>query len=93
MNVSLTPELESYVAAKVKSGGYASASEVVREALRVLQYEENSKEAWTGEVQTRLATSMQQAQDGNFQEFASAKELLDFVKASGKQDRAPKANG
>jgi len=34
MNVSLTPELERYVKAKVKSGYYNNASEVVREALR-----------------------------------------------------------
>jgi Arc/MetJ-type ribon-helix-helix transcriptional regulator len=34
MNVSLTPELERYVRAKVKSGYYNNASEVIREALR-----------------------------------------------------------
>ena len=33
MNVSLTPELEQYVSAKVESGRYNSASEVVREAF------------------------------------------------------------
>lgn len=36
-NVSLTPALDAYVRAKVDSGRYASASEVVREALRLLQ--------------------------------------------------------
>ena len=35
MNVSLTPELEAYVQSRVKSGQYTSASEVVREALRL----------------------------------------------------------
>ena len=34
MHVSLTPELESMVKERVKSGMYSSASEVVREALR-----------------------------------------------------------
>ncbi len=34
MNVSLTDELESVVAEKVKSGLYNNASEVVRDALR-----------------------------------------------------------
>ncbi len=34
MNVSLTPELEKAVKAKVASGLYGNASEVVREALR-----------------------------------------------------------
>lgn len=36
MNVSLTPELEKMVADRVRSGRYASASEVIREALRLL---------------------------------------------------------
>ncbi len=34
MNISLTPELEKAVKAKVASGLYNNASEVVREALR-----------------------------------------------------------
>jgi len=37
MNVSLTPELERYVADKVDGGLYISNSEVVREALRLLR--------------------------------------------------------
>ena len=37
MNVSLTPQLEDFVKDKVKSGRYSSASEVVREALRMLE--------------------------------------------------------
>jgi len=37
MNVSLTPELEKLIDRKVKTGRYQTASEVVREALRVLE--------------------------------------------------------
>lgn len=37
MNVSLTPELERLVAEKVESGMYQTASEVVREGLRLLK--------------------------------------------------------
>jgi antitoxin ParD1/3/4 len=36
MNISLTPELEKMVSERVRSGRYASASEVIREALRLL---------------------------------------------------------
>lgn len=36
MNISLTPELERYVRRKVTSGLYNNASEVIREALRLL---------------------------------------------------------
>ncbi|MGA2227676.1 MAG: type II toxin-antitoxin system ParD family antitoxin [Syntrophobacteraceae bacterium] len=37
MNVSLTPQLEELVKKKVDSGLYGSASEVMREALRLLE--------------------------------------------------------
>jgi len=37
MNIHLTPELEHLVQAKVQSGGYNSASEVVREALQLME--------------------------------------------------------
>jgi antitoxin ParD1/3/4 len=36
MNINLTPELEEFVRARVDSGMYNSASEVMREALRLL---------------------------------------------------------
>jgi antitoxin ParD1/3/4 len=40
MNVSITPELERFVASRVASGRYQSASEVVRAALRLLERDE-----------------------------------------------------
>jgi len=54
MNVSLTPELEKFVAAKVESGRYTSASEVVREALRTLEREEKSREQQIAEFNREL---------------------------------------
>ena len=36
MNVSLTPELEQFVSDKVDTGMYQTASEVIREGLRLL---------------------------------------------------------
>lgn len=39
-NVSLTPELDRFVAERVASGRYRSASEVVRAALRLLEKDE-----------------------------------------------------
>ena len=43
MNVSLTPELERFVSTKVESGRYNSASEVVREALRLLEEHDSAR--------------------------------------------------
>jgi len=44
-NVNLTDELDSFVLAKVESGRYENASEVVRAALRTLEREEQQYEA------------------------------------------------
>ena len=54
MNVSLTPELEEFVSAKVKSKRYASASEVVREALRLLEEHERIRAAQLAEFHAEL---------------------------------------
>ncbi|MGH9741858.1 MAG: type II toxin-antitoxin system ParD family antitoxin [Candidatus Acidiferrum sp.] len=40
MNISLTPHLEKMIREKISSGSYNSASEVVREALRLLEQED-----------------------------------------------------
>lgn len=40
MSVSITPELERFVAGRVATGRYGSASEVVRAALRSLERDE-----------------------------------------------------
>ena len=45
MNVSLTPTLEAFVRRKVDSGLYNNASEVMREALRLLVERENVRPA------------------------------------------------
>ncbi|WP_035708437.1 type II toxin-antitoxin system ParD family antitoxin [Niveispirillum irakense] len=44
MNVSLTPQLEAYVRAKVETGLYTSSSEVVREALRMMEQRERQQQ-------------------------------------------------
>ena len=43
MNVSLTPELEKIVADRVASGRYASATDVVAEALRLLDEHDRAR--------------------------------------------------
>lgn len=43
MNISLTPQLESYVKQKVSTGLYNSASEIIREGLRLLEEREDTR--------------------------------------------------
>ena len=45
MNVNLTPQLEELVRSKVASGLYTSASEVVREALRLMDEQDRVRAA------------------------------------------------
>lgn len=44
-NVNLTPELDRFIASKVKAGRYENASEVVRAALRSLERDEREYQA------------------------------------------------
>jgi antitoxin ParD1/3/4 len=55
MNVSLTPELERFVADEVESGRYTSASEVVHEALRRLKDKEKTRIAQLAEFNRELS--------------------------------------
>ena len=54
MNVSLTPDLEKFVNAKVQSGRYNSASEVIREALRLLEQHDSARAAQRTEFNDEL---------------------------------------
>ena len=44
LNVSLTPELEEFVENRVATGRYQTASEVVREGLRLLELRERERD-------------------------------------------------
>lgn len=58
MHVSLTPELEARVRAKVETGLYNNASEVIREALRYMKIHED----WAREI--KLAQLREQLKVG-----------------------------
>jgi len=64
MNVSLTPELEKLVELKVKSGLYGSASEVVRDGLRLLVERDQAREARLTELRGKLAEGLEAARRG-----------------------------
>ena len=58
MNVSLTPELEKYVSEKVESGLYHSASEVIREGLRLLKDQDALRKVRLYEVRQQIQEGM-----------------------------------
>ena len=61
MNVSLTPELEQYVSKKVESGLYQTASEVIREGLRLLRDKEELHQRKLEELRHEIQIGIDQA--------------------------------
>ena len=64
MNVSLTQELEAFVHQKVESGRYHSASEVVREALRLLEDHDQLRQIKLESLRKEIAIGLDQLDRG-----------------------------
>ena len=64
MNVSLTPELERLVNKKVQSGMYSSASEVVREALRLLKEQGELRQRRLEDLRKEIGIGLEQLNRG-----------------------------
>ena len=67
MHVSLTPTLEDYTRQKVQSGLYNNASEVIREALRLMVEQDQKKQQLTELV----SAGFKQIENGQFTEISS----------------------
>lgn len=67
MNVSLTPELEHFIGEKVESGMYHSASEVVREGLRLLREQDELRRIRTEDLRREITKGYEQAGRGESQ--------------------------
>jgi antitoxin ParD1/3/4 len=76
MNVSLTPELEKLIHTKVKTGRYNSASEVVREALRLLEDHDKARTARLTEFNEELARRLAALDHGEHVDPAEARARL-----------------
>ena len=78
MNVSLTPELEKFVQEKVNSGMYTSASEVIRESLRLLHTHDDLQVQRIKQLNQAIEIGLQQLNSGK---KIPAKESLNKMKA------------
>ena len=78
MNVHLTPELEQLVRSKLKSGRYNSASEVVREALRLLEQRDEVFTLRKEQIRKQIEEGCQSAKRG---EFVDGDEVFDRIDA------------
>lgn len=68
MNVSLPPELEARVRQRVESGMYGSASEVIREALRLFEAYEQVKTARLDSLRQDIAKGMSDIKNAHTKE-------------------------
>jgi len=78
MNVHLTPELEQLVRTKLKSGRYNSASEVVREALRLLEQRDEVLTLRKEQIRKQIEEGWASAKRG---EFVDGDEVFDRIDA------------
>ena len=53
-NINLTPEMDRFVAARIKKGRYANASEVLRAGLRALEEDEKEDQARLKALRTAI---------------------------------------
>jgi antitoxin ParD1/3/4 len=85
MNVSLTTELEQLVNEKVASGMYHSASEVIREGLRLLKERDDLRRVQMDEVRRDVMLGVEQVRAGRGKKYAGGAELADAIKRRGRQ--------
>lgn len=69
MNISLTPELEQLVNQKVESGMYHSASEVIREGLRLLKDQDELKRIRFDELRRDIVKGIESLNRGEGKPF------------------------
>ena len=69
LNVSLPPELENRVRQHVESGLYSSASEVIREALRLFEAYQGVQAANLASLKANIAQSVANIEAGRVREL------------------------
>ena len=79
MNVSLPADMVEFVESEVVKGGYGSSSEVVREALRLLQHDKALAQEKLAILRREINIGFEAAATGRFS-TKSAREIADQVR-------------
>ncbi|QNI30685.1 type II toxin-antitoxin system ParD family antitoxin [Alloacidobacterium dinghuense] len=77
MSVQLTREQEELVRAKLETGRYGSAGEVVSDALRLLSERDRLLELTRDEVHTKISAGLKSLDEGKGTDGESVLERLD----------------
>lgn len=89
VNISITPELDAFLQSRVKSGRYQTTSEVVREALRLLERHEQEREAAILRLKEKLERGAAEAERG---ELLDGGEVFDELREMIEERRRAKAS-
>lgn len=88
MNVSLTPELELMINNKVKTGLYNSASEVVREALRLLDEQDRIRGVRLADLRREIQKGVDDLNAGRYSTLKTKEDfenLAEEIKRGGRE--------
>lgn len=76
MNISLTRELEQYVHEKVKCGMYTSASEVIRESLRLMHTYDDLQKSRIAELNLAIESGLKSLDNHQFVDGQASREKM-----------------
>jgi antitoxin ParD1/3/4 len=88
MNVSLTPELEKYIQKQVASQRYQTASEVVRQAIRMMQTAEDYEKARLEALRQDIQVGLDQLDRGEYVEIRDEKDQQALLQRITREGRA-----
>ena len=91
MNISLTSELAELVNEKVTSGMYHSASEVIREGLRLLKEQDEIRRIRLEELRREIQKGTDSLERGEARIFQSGEELAAHIEVEGRKILAERA--
>jgi antitoxin ParD1/3/4 len=89
MQLNLPPDLETLINKRLSSGAYASAEEVLRDALEA----QDAEESWTDEERRALSAHIeegyQQAERGQLIDGDQARRDIEAMKEKWREGRSP----
>lgn len=83
MNISLTPEMDDWIAQKLGSGMYKSSSEIIREGLRLLKLKEEQRAGMVEDLRNELLIGIKQLDAGNASTFDQ--DITDKIKQNARK--------
>ena len=68
LTITVTPELEAFIRERVASGRFDTASDVVREGLKLLEVREHEREGVLAVIRREIEIGLEQAKAGQLRD-------------------------